>query len=443
MVRLSIAGALASAFAAYRVWQATVGVPGEWQDSADYHRIAATPGWFARDIWAGERPPLVPFLLKVVGNRADDYLLLQVLIGAACWLVLAWAFAQLVRPGWGRIAIEVAVLGTGLSRPIVQWDRQVLGETTSIAAAVLFLAALMYFARRGSWLAAVGVLSSAVVFAAARDTHVMVVAACAGAATVVLAIRVWNDRPVRATLSALAAGLAVIAALGWAGITAAGRDGSAHMANIMATRIFPYPERLDWFAGHGMPQADEIRAVEPAFIEDIGILYLWIDPNAPDFPEYGAWLDGPAAGTYTQWLIQHPGYVFSEPLKSPERATNNAHGDLSFYASPDRDDIPALTEILFPSRAWLAAIGVAGASVIVAFRLGRRRPDLLVAVGMVPLGLAHMLASWHADGMETMRHALVGNIQIRLGVLALGIAGAAAAGSRIKRTRCTTSRTAR
>ena len=35
------------------------------------------------------------------------------------------------------------------------------------------------------------------------------------------------------------------------------------------------------------------------------------------------------------------------------------------------------------------------------------------------LGLVHMLIAWHGDGMEATRHASVGNVQVRLGVLLL------------------------
>ena len=35
------------------------------------------------------------------------------------------------------------------------------------------------------------------------------------------------------------------------------------------------------------------------------------------------------------------------------------------------------------------------------------------------LGLAVMLIAWHGDGMEATRHAGVGNVQVRLGVLIL------------------------
>ena len=35
------------------------------------------------------------------------------------------------------------------------------------------------------------------------------------------------------------------------------------------------------------------------------------------------------------------------------------------------------------------------------------------------LGLVHMLVAWHGDGMETTRHASVGNVQARLGVVVL------------------------
>jgi hypothetical protein len=128
------------------------------------------------------------------------------------------------------------------------------------------------------------------------------------------------------------------------------------------------------------------------------------------------WMRSDATRTYVQWLLFHPATVLTEPLARPERSFNNADGHLSFYAASDRTDAPVLTTILYPSWPWLlvaAFVAVAGG-----VYLGLdRRPDWAVIALLGALGLVHMLIAWHGDGMEATRHASVGNVQVRLGVL--------------------------
>jgi hypothetical protein len=72
---------------------------------------------------------------------------------------------------------------------------------------------------------------------------------------------------------------------------------------------------------------------------------------------------------------------------------------------------------------------VLGAALIALVVLVRRRTDrrtsgARVALIVAALGVVHMLIAWHGDGMETTRHASVGNTQARLGVLLLVVLAA-------------------
>ena len=118
------------------------------------------------------------------------------------------------------------------------------------------------------------------------------------------------------------------------------------------------------------------------------------------------------------WLALHPGTVLKDPLLRPERSYNNADGHLSFYAAVDRTDAPLLTTLLYPAWPWVLAAAVL--AVVGGWRLGQTRRPVWPAVALLgALGLAHMLIAWHGDGMEVTRHASVGNVQVRLGVLIL------------------------
>ena len=52
-------------FAWFRIWQARVGDPLIWQDSLQYQSLGHQP-LFSHRVWAGDRPPVIPLLWKVV-----------------------------------------------------------------------------------------------------------------------------------------------------------------------------------------------------------------------------------------------------------------------------------------------------------------------------------------------------------------------------------------
>ena len=192
-----------------------------------------------------------------------------------------------------------------------------------------------------------------------------------------------------------------------------------NVQNALAVRVFPYPNRIGWFADHGMPQAAAVTALARATSSADGNAPLVaIDLGDPAFRPLARWLRTDAARTYVAWLALHPGTVLKDPLLRPERTYNNADGHLSNYAAADRSDAPLLTALLYPAWPWVLAAAVG--AVIGGWLLGQVRRLAWVAVALLGvLGFAHMLIAWHGDGMEVTRHASVGNVQVRLGVLIL------------------------
>jgi hypothetical protein len=187
--------------------------------------------------------------------------------------------------------------------------------------------------------------------------------------------------------------------------------------HVMAVRILPYPDRVQWFADHGMPAAAEIEALGPPIypVPDgpplIGV------PEGPPFDEWHRWVGTKARSTFRFWMATHPDYVVTEPLREPERAYNNAEGDVSFYRSPDFRHVPLIGALSAPT-VWALPIGLVAVAGLVWYDRLRSR---LVLVGVLVGGTAvvHGLMAWHSDGMETGRHLVVPGMQLRLGLLLL------------------------
>jgi hypothetical protein len=216
----------------------------------------------------------------------------------------------------------------------------------------------------------------------------------------------------------VAAGLVLVVVVSATSSIASHRD-VKNAQNALYARVFPYPSRIAWFAEHGMPQGARLAALARAASPEGGHApIVQIDLADARFQPLAHWLRTDAPRTYVEWLLLHPGTVLKEPFVRPERTYNNADGHLSFYAASDRTDAPLLTALLYPSWIWVAAAAVL--AVVAGELLGQsRRLVWVVVVLLGALGLAHMLIAWHGDGMEVTRHASVGNVQVRVGVLVL------------------------
>jgi hypothetical protein len=407
------------AFAGFRLWQARVGGPLVWQDSLQYEAMGDRTllGHF---IWSGDRPPAVPLVWKLAGD-APTFVLLQTLVAVVAWSVLAVVVARLVRRRWGQLVAGAVVLGFACTRPIVQWDRSVLSESLSLSTLALLFAATILWANRATVVRSVGVAAVALVFAATRDTQLWVVALLAVGFGACAAWRVLRE-DARAARTALlvTAGLAAVVAVTAASSMSSHRD-VRNVANALAVRVFPYPDRIQWFADRGMPEAGRLTAMALAQPHDgVHAPVVGVDPADPALQPLVRWMRRDGSRTYVQWLLLHPVTVLHEPFVRPERTYNDADGHLSFYAAPDRTDAPLLTTLLYPP--WQFVLVAAAIAVVAGELLGQDRRAAWIATAFLGiLGLAHELVAWHGDGMEVTRHASVGNVQVRLGVLILGV----------------------
>ncbi|MFN8026722.1 MAG: hypothetical protein U0W40_10350 [Acidimicrobiia bacterium] len=424
-------------FGAYKLWQCLVGDALVWQDSLSYE-ASASHSWFSRALWAGDRAPLTPVLWKLTGTETS-FVVTQTLLSIVAWSVLAVVVGRLARPRWAQLVAGGLVLGFATATPIVQWDRSVLSESLSLSLVALLFAAAIVWARRPGRAEAAVLVTVALLFAAVRDTHIWVIAMLAVALGAYGAWRATGRRNARCAtrVAWVAAALGVVVFVtGWG--SASSHRTQQNIVNVYSVRVFPYADRIDWFADHGMPAARALRA-RAAQVKGVdgNAPYAGVDTNVPRFAALGRWLRDHGTATYVEWLLTHPGYVVNEPLRRPERTFNNAEGHLTYYGAPDRTDVSLANTLLFPP--WWVVEPAALVAVLGAWWWRRWRLHAWQMVALLGvIGVAHMLIAWHGDGMEVTRHASIGNVQVRLAILvALGmlLPRAAAARSEDQSTR--------
>ena len=409
--------AIAALFAWYRLDQGLHSYPLIWQDTYGYKSSA---------FWAGIRPPVAPALWFFTGSPRA-YVVTQTMISVLAWCFLAWTVAMAVGRGWRSVLAGAVVLAFASTMPIVLWDRSVLSESLSFSALATVFATAIWVARRVTWPRVVALVVASAALALVRDSLIWMVLGL-GLIVVVYAV----TRGSTAKVLALGAALLVVACVALVGQGQANRNVD-NIEHVYFVRVFPFADRVRWFADHGMPNAREVLAYAKTAPTPHGeAKVVAIAPNDATVQPLLRWLrSSDATRTYLEYVALHPWLVLSEPLRTPERTFNNAEGRLSFYAAPDRTDLTVLDTVFDPGPV-IVVLGVVVAAVV-AWRRGvwRRRWWQMVAV-LGALGGFEMLVAWHGDGTETMRHGIVGSVTVRLAAVVLLATAVLADRSRVR-----------
>ena len=404
------------AFVVLRVWQFHGRGVGVWPDTTGYRQTARS-GWFSADLWAGRRAPGLPLVLKVTGQHLNAVIDLQFTASVLAWMAAAWVVGRTLRPGWPRWLGSGLVLGFALTGPVTLWDRQVLTESWSLTFLAATFAASFWFTQRRTWLRAVLVVASALAWVAFRDGHAVTIGLAGFAVVLGVAIAALRRRTVDSRVLALGIALVLVALTARAGAEHGDRN-LLPISNVYAVRVLPFPDRLDWFADHGMPQRARLDAlVRSAHLaNEPGALVVPAVANRgrdPLLAPYHQWLRDHGESTLLRYAITHPGYAFTEPFERPERGFNS-FGGWSGYV-PHHREVPLVDRLLFPPWPVVLVLFVVACVIAVLRRLTTW--EWWLAFGWTGLGLVGLAAAWHADGQELSRHVLVPDVQIRLGVI--------------------------
>jgi hypothetical protein len=405
-----------AAFVALRVWQFHGRGVGVWPDTTGYQQ-AARAGWFSSELWAGRRAPGLPILVKVTGHHLHVAIDAQFVASVLAWMAAAWVIGRSLRAGWPRWLGSGLVLGFALTGPVTLWDRQVLTESLSLTLLAATFAASFWFVQRSTWPRAVLVVGSAAAWAMLRDGHAVPIGLAGLVLVVGVAVAGLRRRTVDARVVAVGITLVFVAIGARAGADHGNRN-LLPISNVYAVRVLPFPDRLDWFADHGMPQRDRLEAlVRSAHLaNEPGALLVPAvanDNRDPLLAPYYRWLRDHGESTLVRYAVTHPAYAFTEPFQRPERGFNS-FGGWSGYV-PHHREVPLVDRLLFPP--WPVVFVLFAAACVIAILRRLRTWDWWLAFGWAGLGLVALAAAWHADGQELSRHVLVPDVQTRLAVL--------------------------
>ena len=230
-----------------------------------YIHIASRSLW-SKAFWAGPRPPATPLLIDLVGS-SSGFLAAQALIAAALVGIPGLDGRPPGRPG---MAAGGGRLGDPRLRhrfPVTLWNRSVLSESLSMSLLALLFATLIWAARRLTWPRVAAATAVCLCFAATRDAQVWTVGLLALAVGAGALLAAGRDRGLAIRAGTLALCLAAVVVLtGWG--TVSSHRTKQNVADVFYVRIFPFPDRVAWFAAHGMPDQQQIDRLAKATTTD-------------------------------------------------------------------------------------------------------------------------------------------------------------------------------
>jgi hypothetical protein len=383
-----------------------------WNDSADYVE-AARMGLWSPERLVGSRPVLMPLVLTAAAQDQGRFTVWQAVLASAAWGVLAATTWWALRHRVARVAAVVAIAALSLSWSISMWDQQILTESLALSVLALVSAAGLAFARRRRPATAVALVLSCGLLLVARDSTAIPVATV-GLGLVAMGAR--RGAPDRRVLVLTGAYLLAFTFL-LAGTARVGERNLQPLEHVYAVRVFPYPERVEWFADHGMPQAEGIAAIPEATDPVLELAPFTPIPRIERWQPWRDWLEAEGQAALARFALEHPTYLLTEPFRSPERVFNNA-GGLDGYRPLDQRAIPGADLLGSPSTPVVAIVAIA-AGFVVALLGERRRPAAIVGAVLAITSIPHALGVWHLDGMESARHLLVPVVQLRIGTVLL------------------------
>jgi hypothetical protein len=356
------------------------------------YRVASHASILSKEFLAGYRSLTVPLFWKLVPGSDNTLTIVQLLFSIACWLLLAWAVAQLFSRLPAKIAAYVVVLGFSLLGPIDQWDRDLLSESINFSLFALVVAlAIRVVARPRPWSLA-AVLAATFFWVFARDSNAYALPAVAA----VLAVALLRVPRQRRLLTAGLCGCVLIFVLSYASAQI-GHRADNPVAYLVGVRLpQDKPSALAWMKARG-----------------------YTKPEASN-----------TTPLYRNYLLHHPGGALidvfrNEPSYSPFPASPNRLDSLyaprvSLYEkSQPRWRIPhAVQRVLDPAKPLWVLVALVAALVlaVIALRRGFRDPVWLVPFALVLAAYPQIVVIWNVDAYEDDRHALGPALEVRLAV---------------------------
>ena len=403
---VAVGGALL-VVATVRLLELATSHPRAFFDTAEYRAQSMRP-LLSSAFWAGDKPPVIPLLLKAVDHSNRWFVVLATVCAVLAWVLLAVQVARLLT---NRAACVIALGGlvvVALSPPLNMWDSTVLSESLSVSVGVALVAAVLaLLARPWSWWRAGTAVLAGVAWGLTRDTNAQVLLVLAIGLAVAVAVR-------RLSARWLVVALALVAVFGLAQWSQEqGHRWQFPFDDVVAFRVLSHSPERGFFVRHGMPVTSALLARQSHDAASGAFAFS----RDPALASYRRWRDERGRTTYLAWLLTRPGSTIKDSLFHVPAITTQDRSD--YLPAGYHPTLRGALADLVPHTRLGAAVSFVAAVILSALAMARRRTTPLLTVGIVLLALAipHALVVWNGDGFEFIRHGVGLDMQFRLAVV--------------------------
>lgn len=385
-------------------WRSSTLDVNQFPDTAVFLGQSSLPLW-SRRFWAGGRSFTVPLIYKTLKNNLQLISIVQFTFSVLSWGLLAIAVALTTDfYGFGLVIFAI-ILAFSLSQEIIMWDKQVLSESLSLSLLALFVASWFLLLSGWHWTGMTAVIVTGFLWAFSRDANAWVLLLLAGLLVPVGFI--WHK------------GYLILAGMFFGFFIASGISANkgqrwvSPFLNVLAQRILPNSQMVKWFEQRGMPVNPALTQMARKWAHSEN----WAFYEDPALQSFRDWLYTRGKSCYYRFLLSDIASLTQVPLRHIEILIAE---DLSnYYPKGFRPILKGIiAEVVFPNKhalllAWLASVLIGLTSVISIYQ---QNPLWLAPLFLILLAYPHVIIVWHGDAMEIPRHALMANIQLRLGV---------------------------
>jgi hypothetical protein len=378
--------------------------PPTFPDSFSYLKVA-TRGPFHGHFYFDERPIGYPLFLWLFGRSSTLIVAGQALSYAGAFILLCRFVLDDLRSRAVAVTAVVFLAAVAIEPRNSMWNTLILSEGLSMTLAVLSIAAWWRAVTRPTVRSITRAWIATIAWISIRDTNVL--------PTVLVIIPValgftWTektlDRSIRRRIAGGAAVTLVFCGYVYVSQSVTHRTQySVH--NVVGMRVLPDPQLTRWFVKQGMPLDDALAARKNKNAWDDGEAFL----RAPELARYRKWARGPGGrALLLSMLEQSPNYWHRLHHELPRILRSDNHeydGYQVFDRFPDHWPAP-LGEARSNGTLWIELL-LAGAAIVVAFVIGKRRVLALFALVGLLSAIVDIWASYVGDPMEVNRH-LVG-----------------------------------
>lgn len=396
-------------FSIFRILQfSTVSEPLFFIDSESYLGMSempvidilrGTPYCHDRFWYCIARPAFIPVIYKLCQQDAVVITIVQLIISILSWGFFAWQSTALCRTSSRKKADIILVLGLGCVPNVTRWDRMIMSESLSIAAALLLMGSCFWLLRPNPekrWKAAPAICTAlgALFYAQSRDSAAWII-------LLIIALLLCLNR-LRRERKVIFLLCACLAAICWSVMGNTGGRWQYPFENVLFNRIARDPQALEFFIREGMPtppRIEELYGVEHMMGSELF--------NSELMAPLREWILSDGLKTYIRYMLHIPVRTLSMAWRAGFE--KEAFEQIGYIYTPSgfKQLLPdPIVKFFSCNLPGLAIVGLGLAGIWIAFK----RPDgECYAFPLLFVLSAYILCSGVliADEYEFARHSMV------------------------------------